>query len=86
MNYGLPLNAFMSVRPRGLDLDIPAAGLRKTNHSRAPMDGLIRALDSKGRATVTLAPRVLGAITIENREQSQASVDKRKRISKAGTK
>lgn len=80
------MNAFTSVRPRGPDIDVPATGLRKTNHSRAPMDGPIRALDRNGRPTVSLPPRVLGSITIENREQSQASVDKRKRISKAGTK
>lgn len=80
------MNAFTEVRPRGPDLDIPAAGLRKTNISRAPMDGPIRALDRNGRATVALSPRVLGSISIENREQGQASVDRRKRISKGGTK
>ena len=79
-------NAFTSVRPRGPDLDIPATGLRKTNHSRAPMEGPIRALDRNGRATVTLSPRVLGSISIENQKQGQASVDKRRRISKGGTK
>ena len=79
-------NAFLSVRPRGPDLDIPATGLRKTNHSRAPMEGPMRALDRNGRATVCIAPRVLGAITIENRVQGQASADRRAAISKGGTK
>lgn len=79
-------NAFESVKPRGPDLDIPATGPRKTNHSRAPLDGPVRALDSKGRPTVCIAPRVLGAISIENREQGQASALRRSRISKGGTK
>jgi hypothetical protein len=38
-------NAFTLARPRGKDLDIPAVRPRKTNTSRAPMDGPIRALD-----------------------------------------
>jgi len=80
------LNAFTLVRPRGADIDIPAVPPRKTNTSRAPMDGPIRALDRNGRPTVGLTPRVLGSITIENREQGQASRDRRAAISKAGTK
>ncbi|CAN7188689.1 hypothetical protein [Acidovorax sp. LjRoot117] len=84
MDHSLPLNAFLSVRPRGIDM--PSAEPRRTNTSRAPAQGSLRALDARGNATVTLAPRTQGAITIENRVQSQASVDKRKRISKAGTK
>ena len=86
MNNSLPLNDFQMARPRGADLDIPAVPPRKTNTSRAPMDGPIRALDRNGRATVALPPRVLGSITIENREQGQASRDRRAAISKAGTK
>ena len=43
-------------------------------------------LDSNGRRTVSLSPRTAGAITIESREQSAASLAKRQRISKAGTK
>lgn len=80
------INAFTLARPRGKDLDIPAVLPRKTNTSRAPMDGPIRALDRNGRATVGLPPRVLGSITIENREQGQVSRDRRAAISKAGTK
>lgn len=80
------INAFQLARPRGKDIDIPAVPPRKTNTSRAPMDGPIRALDRNGRATVALPPRVLGSITIENREQGQASRDRRAAISKAGTK
>lgn len=84
MNHNLPLNAFQSVRPRGPDLDIPAKPPRKTSHSAAPMSGLL--LDSNGRRTVGIAPRAKGAITIESREQSAASLAKRQRISKGGTK
>lgn len=82
------LNAFQSVRPRGPSLDIPAAvPPRKTNASKAPAQGNVHlALDRNGRRTVGMAPRAVGAITIESREQSAASVEKRKRISKAGAK
>lgn len=77
-------NAFTTVRPRGPDLDIPATGLRKTNTSRAPMDGPIRALDRNGRPTVGLPPRVLGSISIQNREDGRASQDRNDAI-KRGT-
>ncbi|PUA95491.1 hypothetical protein C8C99_0291 [Acidovorax sp. 107] len=87
MNHGLPLNAFQSVRPRGPDLDIPAVPPRKTNRSAAPIEGNVQqALDRNGRRTVSLAPRTAGAITIETREQSAASLAKRQRISKGGAK
>lgn len=76
------LNAFESVRPRGVAA--PSAAPRKTNHSAAPMSGLL--LDVNGRRTVDIAPRAKGAITIETREASAASVAKRQRISKGGTK
>lgn len=84
MNHSLPLNAFQSVRPKGPDLDIPAKPPRKTNRSAAPMSGLL--LDRNGRRTVSLAPLAKGAITIESRTASAASVEKRRRISKGGTK
>ncbi len=81
------LNAFTMVRPRGPDLDIPAVPPRKTNRSAAPIEGNVQQeLDRNGRRTVSLAPRTAGAITIESREQSAASLAKRQRISKGGTK
>lgn len=87
MDHSLPHNAFQSVRPRGPDLDIPAAVPRKTNRSTAPIEGNVQqALDRNGRRTVSLSPRTAGAITIESREQSAASVAKRRKISKGGTK
>ena len=78
-------NAFTMVRPRGPDLDIPAPPPRKTNTSEAPMEGNVHLLlDSNGSQTVSLERRTKGAITIESREQSAASLAKRQRISKAG--
>lgn len=79
------LTAFQMARPRGVDA--PAKAPRKTNHSRAPIEGNVQqALDRNGRRTVSLAPRTTGGIVIENRERGQASVDKRRSISKGGTK
>lgn len=81
------MNAFTTVRPRGPDLDIPAIPPKKTNSSAAPKEGNVhQAIDRNGRRTVSLAPRTLGAITLENREQGQASADRRASISKGGTK
>lgn len=80
----MPDNALTLARPRGEDLDIPAVLPRKTNTSRAPMDGPIRALDCNGRPTVGLPPRVLGSISIQNREDGRASQDRNDAI-KRGT-
>ncbi len=77
-------NAFTMARPRGVDT-APAKAPRKTNHSKAPKQGNVHLLlDSNGRQTVSLERRTKGAIVIENREQSAASLAKRQRISKAG--
>ena len=79
MSNSLPLNPFLSVRPRGKDA--PAKAPRKTNHSRAPQAGNVHlALDRNGRQTVSLERRTTGGITIENREQSAASLAKTQRI------
>lgn len=81
------LSPFLTVRPRGPDLDIPAIPPKKTNSSAAPRAGNVhQALDRNGRRTVSMAPRTLGAITLENREQGQASAARRAAISKGGTK
>lgn len=83
MSNSPPLNPFLSVRPRGADA--PSKAPRKTNHSKAPKSGNVHLLlDSNGRQTVSLERRAKGAIVIENREQSAASLAKRQRISKAG--
>jgi hypothetical protein len=78
MSNSLPLNPFMSVRPRGKDA--PSKAPRKTNHSRAPIEGNVHLLlDSNGRQTVSLERRPSG-ITIENREQRLASEAKQARL------
>ena len=80
MSNSLPLNPFMSVRPRGKDMP-SAKPLRKTtNTSSNSAFGSVKTLDSKGRQTVSLAPRTTGAITIENREQSAASLARNQKI------
>ena len=80
MSSSLPLNPFLSVKPRGADT-APAKAPRKTNHSRAPIEGNVHLLyDSNGRQTVSLERRTKGGITIENREQSAASLAKTQRI------
>lgn len=82
MSNSLPLNPFMSVRPRGVGA--PSKAPRKTNTSKVPKSGNVHLLlDSNGRQTVSLERRTSG-ITIENREQWLASLAKRQRISKAG--
>ena len=79
MNDTLRLNAFQLVRPRAA-VEAPAKAPRKTNHSRAPQAGNVHlALDRNGRRTVSLERRPSG-ITIENREQSAASLAKTQRI------
>ena len=72
--------SFPIPRPRGKDT-APAKAPRKTNHSRAPIEGNVHLLlDSNGRQTVSLERRTTGGITIENREQSAASLAKTQRI------
>ena len=80
MSNSLPLNPFTSVRPRGADAAATAKQPRKTNTSKAPMEGNVHLLlDSNGRRTVSLERRPSG-ITIENREQRLASEAKLARI------
>ena len=76
------MNAFTSVRPRGVDT-APAKAPRKTNHSKAPMDGNVHevlAYDRHGRRTVSLERKTKGGIVIETPEQSAASLAKTQRI------
>lgn len=80
MSNSLPLNPFMSVRPRGKDTH-SAKPLRKTtNTSSNSAFGSVKTLDRLGRQTVSLAPRTTGAIAIEGREQGRASADKRSKL------
>ena len=79
MSNSLPLNPFLSVRPRGQDT-APSKAPRKTNHSKAPKSGNVHLLlDSNGRQTVSLERRTSG-ITIENREQRLANEAKLARL------
>ena len=79
MSNSLPLNPFMSVRPRAQDT-APSKAPRKTNHSKAPKSGNVHLLlDSNGRQTVSLERRTSG-ITIENREQRLANEAKLARL------
>ena len=72
--------SFPIPRPRGKDMP-SAPAPRKTNHSRAPIEGNVHLLlDSNGRQTVSLERRTKGGITIENREQRLASEAKLARL------
>lgn len=72
-------NAFTMVRPKGTEA--PAKAPRKTNHSKAPIEGNVQqAFDRNGRRTVSLERKTKGGIVIENREQSAASVARNQRI------
>ena len=74
------LNAFQTVRPRGADAAATAKQPRKTNTSKAPMEGNVHlTLDRNGLRTVSLERRPSG-ITIENREQGAASLARYQRI------
>ena len=73
--------SFPIPRPRGAEA--PSKAPRKTNHSKAPMDGNVHevlAYDRNGRRTVSLERKTKGGITIETREQSAASLAKTQRI------
>ena len=77
MSNSLPLNPFLSARPRGKDMPSAPAPRKTTNTSSNSAFGSVKTLDARGRQTVSLAPRVLGSISIEPREQAIASQDKR---------
>ena len=71
--------SFPIPRPRGQDT-APSKAPRKTNHSRAPIEGNVHLLlDSNGRQTVSLERRTSG-ITIENRAQRLANEAKLARL------
>ena len=81
MSNSLPINPFMSVRPRGKDMPSAPVPRKTTNTSKAPAEGNVHlALDRNGRRTVSLERRTKGGIVIESREQSAASLAKTQRI------
>ncbi len=79
MSNSLPLNPFMSVRPRGED----APAKRPTKRKKPTASKPVRVLNAAGKWQAYLEP-ARHSIVIESREQSQASNDKRQRINKGG--
>lgn len=70
-------NAFQMVRPKGAEQ--PAAVPAATRIGRPPAllpGSTPRVLDRKGILNAPLAPRVYGSITIEDRIQGQANMEK----------
>lgn len=80
------MNDFHIARPKGKDMPSAPVPRKTTNTSSNSAFGSIKTLDARGRQTVSLAPRVIGSISIEPREQAIASRDKRARISPFGTR
>lgn len=78
------MNAFTSVRPRAKDMPAKLPTQRKPAHP-ITINGTTRVLSINGRRMAKLEPSP-NSIVIESREQAQASNDKTRRISKAGTK
>lgn len=80
------MNAFASVRPRGIDATAKLPVQRKKavpiTYSKQPA----RVMNARGFLQAPLEPDASRSIVIEPREQYQASVDRRMRISRTGTK
>jgi len=76
-------NAFTSVRPRGADAPAKLPVQRK---KAVPITvrGTTRVLNARGVWQANLAPDPSRSISIESREQAQASADKTRRISRSG--
>ncbi|MDP4078912.1 hypothetical protein [Acidovorax sp. A1169] len=70
-------NAFESVRPRGAD-----TARNSSAHRPEVPAGRVLLFNCSGLRTVGLGPRVRGSICIESRAQSQASLDKSRRIAR----
>ena len=77
------MNPFTSVRPRGADAPAKLPTQRK---KAAPITtkGTTRVLNARGVFQANLAPDPSRSISIESREQAQASTDKTRRISRSG--
>ena len=80
------MNAFTSVRPRGIDAPAKLPVQRKKavpiTYSKQPA----RVMNARGFLQAPLEPDASRSIVIESREQYLASVDKRRGISPRGTK
>ena len=78
------MNAFTSVRPRGVDA--PAKVPAKPKKAPVPITySTKRVLNINGKLQAPLNPNA-ASIVIEDQAQGQASADKRRRISPSGTK
>ena len=78
-------NAFTSVRPRGADT-APAKVPKKPKKAPVPItysEKIVRVMNVNGKLQAPLNPNA-ASIVIESREQSQASNDKTRRISRSG--
>ena len=74
-------NAFTSVRPRGADA--PAKVPKKPKKAPVPITySNKRVLNVNGKLQATLNPNASNSIVIESREQSQASNDKTRAITR----
>jgi len=83
MSNGLPINPFLSVKPRGADAPAKLPVQRK----KAPVPitySTKRVLNVNGKLQAPLNPDASRSIVIESREQAQASNDKTRRISRSG--
>ena len=79
------LNAFQSVRPRGVDMPSAVPVLAKAGPAPAKLPGsLPRVLDRNGKVNASLAPRAYGSISIEGSAAGAASAAKRASIVKGG--
>jgi hypothetical protein len=77
------MNAFQTVRHRGPDMPAKLPTQRK---KAVPITvrGTTRVLNARGVFQANLAPDPSRSISIESREQAQASADKTRRISRSG--
>lgn len=81
------MNPFLSARPRGAGVIAPIKPVKRNTPGAAlTVKGTTRVMNSRGVLQANLAPDSSRSIHIESREQAQASVDKRNRISRTGTK
>ena len=75
------MNAFQMVRPRGPDM--PAKRPTKRKKKAVPITySNKRVLNVNGKLQATLNPNASNSIVIESREQSQASNDKTRAITR----
>ena len=79
------MNAFQLVRPRGTNAPAKLPVQRK-KAVPITIKGTTRVMNVRGQWQAPLSPDASRSIVIESRAQAEASRDKTRRISKAGTK